>query len=548
MKPTERPHAVETLIKVPFTKPEGLTIQGATAKVTYAKSVASDVDALHVVYINKEQFDNTTGSANVDLASNLPYLKAQGFKADAKTNAVIVNDKQQPVLAIGLGDLSKNKFTANQFRDTVHAATKKAKALNKNHLVINLPTNEIADLDKTMMGYGFGVKGTEFGFNKQNAVKAEELVHHTIRSAITANYMFDRYLKEDTIKAKNFLVNEVTLVGDADVDANVIHTAVHAAESEVFTRAVGNLRVNVANNTYMKDLCEELVKTHSDAFTIRVLDREALKEQGYTLISAVGQGSVESPYIVTMEYTPPNYTETEDAKAIAVIGKTLTFDTGGLDLKPPAAMLEMHMDKLGGCTTLGLARAFALTRPQTKNKVVFTLGICENAIGPASYYPKVIIDTVKGSVSVDNTDAEGRLVLADAFQFTQKHYKIGKIIDMATLTGAILITLGHFATGLFTNNKQIAEDITATGERYGELFWNLPILSQNHEQLNGTDCDITNISKERWCGSSTAAAFLEKYVEDGVEFCHLDIAGSAYTTETTGACLATLYDYVSKKH
>jgi leucyl aminopeptidase len=600
--PIKRIFAVENVIGTKFNKPKNGTVIGATVNVKTATEFTNTPDSAHVIFVSKESFGNeltnedqteddssndekdlTDDDNNTDNKSKskksvkktdikktkamdtkaltnlynlikwdtiIPSLKAQGFKATPGSVSAVPNINGSPVFLVGLGKANaKSKaFSPGTYRKAIAAATKAVKKLELPNIQIKLPNVDVQLKDETPVGYGNGVKGL-----KQQEVQLmtnDDKTIQSMRSMITANYSFDHYLKPATVEKKHFRIADITLISTPDeINTDTLHIATHRAESENLAKELGSLRSNFATNEYMKEQCEALVQAHPDVLKIKVLDKAALKEQGHNLILAVNQGSAIQPFIVGIEYTPPKFKvkSVDQDKSIVYIGKTLTFDTGGYSLKPSTSMDTMYTDKHGGCNTLALMRTLALTRPNTQHRIAGVLTITDNQIGPTAIHPSDVFQSPKGSVSIDNTDAEGRLALADAITFAQKEYSPKRITTMATLTGAIVMALGT-NTGVFSNHKRIARELVDTAEQYGEGMWNMPIMSENHTVMERTETDLSNISSGKGMGSSTAAAFLEKFIDPKVSFVHLDIAGSstAKDNSVTGSTLPTLQDIMSK--
>jgi leucyl aminopeptidase len=231
---------------------------------------------------------------------------------------------------------------------------------------------------------------------------------------------------------------------------------------------------------------------------------------------------------VVLKYTA---NESEDSK-IALVGKGLTFDTGGLNLKPTGNIEDMYLDKSGACAVLGTLRWAVETNFPVN--LVCTLALAENAISSKSYKPLDIVTSLKGkTVEIGNTDCEGRLCLADALTYTQANYKPNTVIDLATLTGACVVALGEETAGAFGNSDLIAR-LCKAGKYYQEDIWELPICKEHEEAIKGKVADICNKGKSRYGGASTAAAFLRHFVEKDVEWAHLDIAGPAMNKAQRG--------------
>jgi len=214
-------------------------------------------------------------------------------------------------------------------------------------------------------------------------------------------------------------------------------------------------------------------------------------------------------------------------KPLAFVGKGVTFDTGGISIKPANGMEEMKFDMAGSAAVVGLMKLLADRK--AKVNVVGVVGLVENMPGSNAQRPGDVVKSMSGqTIEVLNTDAEGRLVLADALWYTQSRFKPKFMINLATLTGAILVALGSTKAGLFSNNDKLAEQLFNTGEKTGENMWRLPLGEVYDKQINSDIADMQNIGADREAGSITAAAFLQRFVND-VPWAHLDIAGTAWT-------------------
>jgi leucyl aminopeptidase len=238
----------------------------------------------------------------------------------------------------------------------------------------------------------------------------------------------------------------------------------------------------------------------------------------------VGQGSARPPRLVVMEWKGA---KAKNAQPVAFIGKGVTFDTGGISIKPADGMWDMKWDMAGAAVVIGLMKALAGRK--AKVNAVGVVGLVENMPSGAAQRPGDIVTSISGqTIEVLNTDAEGRLVLADALWYCQDRFKPKFMIDLATLTGAIIIALGHENAGLFSNNDELANRIVAAGKAVGEPVWRLP-LGEAYDKLMDSDAaDIKNISGSRDAGSITAAQFLQRFV-NAVPWAHLDIAGTAWS-------------------
>ncbi len=256
---------------------------------------------------------------------------------------------------------------------------------------------------------------------------------------------------------------------------------------------------------------------HSKVLNLKDLQR--LRMGG---LLGVGQGSIESPHLIIQHYTVR-----QEAPTVMLVGKGLTFDSGGISLKPGAGMEDMKYDMCGGAAVLGAMAAISREKPTGCN-VVGLVPVAENLPGQSALKPGDVVTIYGGkTVEVINTDAEGRLVLADALAYGIEQFKPVAVVDVATLTGAMVIALGHHYTGLFSNDRRLARKIELAGDTAGEPVWRMPLGEEYRKQLKSEIADLRNVSKGRDGGSITAAAFLQEFVGE-TPWAHLDIAGTAW--------------------
>ncbi|KAL4465892.1 hypothetical protein ABPG74_004129 [Tetrahymena malaccensis] len=279
-------------------------------------------------------------------------------------------------------------------------------------------------------------------------------------------------------------------------------------------------RADVATPEYMANYCRKFAEKHTDKVTIEVISGDDLAKKGLNLIHAVGKGSANTPQMVTLYYK--GNPEGKD-DVYGLVGKGVCFDSGGLSLKQQL-MDKMYTDKGGACTIFGIFKAVVALG--LKINLVCTMGYVENFISDKCYRNSDIITSYKGlTVEILNTDAEGRLVLADCLAYQQDIYKPHTIFDFATLTGACIVALGGSAAGLFTANDELATELEAKSKNTHQTFWRLPLDAYPRENTTNPTADIQNLGKAPWAGAGTAAAFLEKFVDEGVKWAHIDIAG-----------------------
>ncbi len=278
-----------------------------------------------------------------------------------------------------------------------------------------------------------------------------------------------------------------------------------------------------ANVLYPDSFAKRCQKLSALGVKVKVLGVAEMKKLGMGALLGVGQGSARPSKLVAMEWMGGKKGEAP----VAFVGKGVTFDTGGISLKPPKGMEDMKWD-MGGAGAVTGAIA-ALAGRKAKANVVGVVGLVENMPDGNAQRPGDVVTSMSGqTIEVLNTDAEGRLVLADALWWAQETYKAKTVVDLATLTGAIIISLAHEFGGMFTKDDALAKKLSAAGEATGDLLWRMPLTKTHDDMIKSDIADMQNISSGPGGGSSTAAAFLARFIKDGVSWAHLDIAGMAW--------------------
>ncbi|MEE8634227.1 MAG: leucyl aminopeptidase, partial [Methyloceanibacter sp.] len=261
---------------------------------------------------------------------------------------------------------------------------------------------------------------------------------------------------------------------------------------------------------------------------VEVLSEAALKKKGMGALLAVGQGSVRPSHVVVMQWKGAG---ARGGAPIAIVGKGVTFDTGGISLKPAGGMEDMKGDMAGAACVVGLMQALA--ERKAKVNAVGVIGVTENMPGGNATRPGDVVKAMSGrTIEVLNTDAEGRMVLADCLWYAQDRFKPKALINLATLTGAVMVALGKEHAGLFSNNDQLSERLIAAGTETGEKLWRLPLGPKYDKLVDSKVADIKNTGG-RWGGSISAAQFLQRFVKEATPWAHLDIAGTAMASGDT---------------
>jgi leucyl aminopeptidase len=397
------------------------------------------------------------------------------------------------IMLLGLG--KREKFTDESARICAGKATRKAQELG----IKEFSMLQFSNLD-------------------------DGLVEAMTEGTALALYSFDKYkeAKEPTSK-----IEEVTILINSDSlrFQSVVEKANILVEAVNFARDIGNLPPNDCPPAHLASIAVSLAQDYG--IKARIMDRYELENMGMGGIVAVGKGSNNPPKLIVLEYTGSNDPQ---QKPYLLVGKAVTFDTGGISIKPSEKMDEMKFDKCGGCTVLAIIRAIASLKSAVN--VVGIVPSVENMPSATSYRPGDIIRMYNGkSVEVLNTDAEGRMILADAIAYGIATYGPKAVIDLATLTGAAIIALGANVAALIGNNKQLVDRLRKLSDKMGEKMWELPLYDEYHEQIRSPYADIKNIGG-RPGGAITAAAFLSNFVNDA-PWVHIDIAGTAWTQEGT---------------
>ncbi len=313
------------------------------------------------------------------------------------------------------------------------------------------------------------------------------------------------------------------LCDDPEALARAAKRGAAVSEGVFFTRDLVNEPANVLTT---EDFAARLVAMGEYGLEVEVIDEEELARLGLRALLAVGRGSESPSKVVIMRWNGGG-----DAAPLALIGKGVVFDTGGISIKPALGMEEMTMDMGGAGVVAGVMRTLALRRARAN--VVGVVGLVENMPDGRAQRPGDIVRSLKGdTIEVVNTDAEGRLVLADIMWLAQERYNPAAMIDLATLTGAAIIALGHHNAGVFANDEPLAQAVLAAAKAEGEGAWRLPLGEGYDEQIKSRLADVKN-SGGRPGGASTAAAFLQRFVREGMPWVHLDIAGVALRGEET---------------
>jgi leucyl aminopeptidase len=427
------------------------------------------------------QLDPATAAVATEIAGRAGWKGAEGQSGESGGRSGRI------VQLVGLGE--RAEFDARRLRAFVEKALEAARSAGDRRLRVVLPDHEVA----------------------RGGGAAERLA----REAALAGYRFDRFLSQ---RRPDRLV-ECELVpppGEARVWRRAIERGEAVAHGVALARDLANTPPNEATPEWIARQATRLARRHGGR--VSVLGPAELKRRGMGGILAVGSGSAHPPRMVRIELG-------RGRRKVALVGKGVTFDTGGISIKPAAQMEEMKWDKCGACAVLGVLEAAA--RLELPLRLRAYLPLAENMPDGAAYRPGDIVRCANGrTVEIVNTDAEGRMILADALSWAASESP-DYLVEYSTLTGACVVALGPTGAGLFTPDDELAAGLLGAAEAAGERLWRLPLWSEFLEEMKGSHSDLKN-SGGRWGGASTAAAFLSQFVEPVRRWAHVDIAGPAY--------------------
>jgi leucyl aminopeptidase len=449
-------------------------------------------------------------SAPDHVPSEVAALLASGEAKSSFKSLALAHAGGKRWLLVGLG--KREQLNAERMRVAAAVALGRAKEVAARALCWVLPAAGAAN--------GTGADGAALA-----AALAE--------GSLLADYRFDRF------KSKRAEDNDAQDQESPQLERLIIVTSAEPAQAEQPTRAVETAvvaseaanRARDLQNRPANDLTPSALARHAvelaeqdDALSADVEGRDGILARSMGAFAAVAQGSDQDPALITLRYTPPTPAATPPP-VLGLVGKAITFDSGGISLKPGAKMWEMKFDMSGGAAVLQALAAIA--RLRLPIEVLGVVGATENLPSGHATKPGDIVTASNGTtIEVNNTDAEGRLVLADCLCHA---ISLGaqRVVDVATLTGAVIIALGSTYAGLMSNDDELAERLVAAGERTGETVWRLPMHEEYDEMIKGRYADLDNAPEERKAGTIVAGMFLSRFV-DAVPWAHLDIAGSAW--------------------
>ncbi len=430
-------------------------------------------------------------------------LKHPEFKAasgDVLTLYDLPNVKSHRIVFLGIG--LRAKIDPEGLRALAGRAVKKALNDNIGRLLIAAPSSEKLEIEPAV------------------------LLEALLEGAFLANYIFDTYKAEKKLKP----LKQVQVLVNQALVRRFGHLA-SKVETVCKSTQLAREWVNTPpNDKRPEQLARTLTaRARREGLKVTVLGEPLLKKQRFGALLAVAAGSRNKPRLVVMEYVPKGY-----KKTIALVGKGVTFDSGGINLKPTPGLKDMKIDMAGAAAVAATLIATARLKP--KMRVVGLIPIVENMVSGDATRPGDIVKSYAGkTIEIGNTDAEGRLILIDAMAYAIKKYKPHMMIDLATLTGACMVALGDKIAGVFSQDQDLSDAIVAAGQKTHERCWPLPLPQDYKESLKSDVADISNMSSSKYGGAITAALFLSEFVE-ATRWAHIDIAGPVYAAKGSDYC------------
>ena len=431
----------------------------------------------------------------------------------------------------GLSKSPVAKFS-NQISKTINSSVNKNKdffTFNLNHsqkiFLIKIKKNQ-SSLANEKIGakfYNFALSNAFFNisFFEQNIIeissKSKYFFDEFILGAKLKSYIFEKYKTKKN--NKNLDIELIIKNNYINFDKNKRFNSI--VEGSNFAK---DLVSEPGNILHPDEYAKRLKKLGKLGLKVSVYDKKKLKDMGMNALLGVGQGSIRGSYLVVLEWKGSK----SKTKPLAFVGKGVCFDTGGISLKPAKFMEDMTYDMAGSAVVVGLMKNLALRK--AKINAVGVVGLVENMPGGNAQRPGDIVKSYSGkTIEILNTDAEGRLVLADALTYTEKKFKPKFIIDLATLTGAIIVALGSEHAGLFSNNDKLSDQLYKCGVKVDEKVWRLPLNENYNKLMNSKNADMQNINYVGGASSITAAQFLQRFILNNTPWVHLDIAGMAFS-------------------
>ena len=452
---------------------------------------------------------NYTNKAINNSSGNLVLFTNEKFDINSSKNYLSNFEFSYIKDLLKTSDLKKNLFVfeLNSKKKIILISIKK-----------DLKSFDIENLGAEFYGrinYG---KNSEYLINSDSIViRYDNFIGHFLHGLKLKSYEFNKY----KTKKENRLIS-INIFGNKNKTSVQNQLKFKAIEEGTFYAR--DLVSEPGNILHPDEYAKRLNSLRKDGLKVNVYDEKKLKKLGMNALLGVGMGSIRGSYLVTMEWNGAK----NNTKPLAFVGKGVTFDTGGYSLKPARFMEDMTYDMAGSAAVVGLMKNLALRK--AKINAVGVVGLVENMVSGGAQRPGDIVKSYSGkTIEVLNTDAEGRLVLADALTFTERKFKPKFIVDLATLTGAIIVSLGSEYAGLFSNDDNLSKKILKAGEKVEEKLWRMPLHKNYDKLMNSKNADMQNINYVGGAGSTTAAQFLQRFILNKTPWAHLDIAGMAFS-------------------
>ncbi len=380
-----------------------------------------------------------------------------------------------------------------------------------------ITTSEVEALGAKFYDIFKDIKQNHFDINSETAKNTlQNFVGYFLHGLRLKSYIFDKY------KSKKEKTNLIINILGKNIPSLKHQIKFQAVENGTFFAR--DLVSEPGNILHPDEYAKRLNSLKKIGLKVNVYDKKKLKKLGMNTLLGVGQGSIRGSYLVTMEWKGKK----DNSKPVAFVGKGVCFDTGGISLKPAKFMEDMTYDMAGSATVVGLMKSLALRKARVN--AIGVVGLVENMPGGNAQRPGDIVKSYSGkTVEILNTDAEGRLVLADALTFTEEKYSPKFIVDLATLTGAIIVSLGSEYAGLFSNDDKLSKQLIDVGEKTEEKVWRMPLNKNFDKLIDSKNADMQNINYVGGAGSTTAAQFLQRFILNKTPWAHLDIAGMAFS-------------------
>jgi leucyl aminopeptidase len=382
----------------------------------------------------------------------------------------------------------------------------------------DIKTSDIENLGAKFHSYINYDKQNDYFINSDTASsKIENFVGYFLHGIKLKSYEFNIYKSK-----KNKKIISINVIGNKNRISTQDQLRFKALEEGTFFAR--DLVSEPGNILHPDEYAKRINSLKKFGLKISVYDEKKLKKLGMNALLGVGQGSIRGSYLVTIEWNGAK----NNSKPLAFVGKGVCFDTGGISLKPAKFMEDMTYDMAGSATVVGLMKNLAIRK--AKINAVGVVGLVENMPGGNAQRPGDIVKSYSGkTIEILNTDAEGRLVLADALTFTEKKFKPRFMVDLATLTGAIIVSLGSEYAGLFSNNDKLSKQLIEAGDKVDEKLWRMPLHKNFDKLIDSKNADMQNINYVGGAGSTTAAQFLQRFILNKTPWAHLDIAGMAFS-------------------